>query len=505
MKMTLVAVVLVIAGTAFGQQSATPASTPAPATAPQGQPAAAPQKKEIKDPAEYNAYVNAVQQADPAAKISGLEAFLVQYPNSVMKPDALEILMSSYQKTGDAAKMSDAANRLLQADPNNVRALALLAYGSRSAQKWPDARQYAEKGLQALPQMSRPDGVSDADFQKQKTELGGLLNSVAGFSVLQMKTSVNDGAMTAASNVLQSATANFSAQQVGWPATVAKAGKGGGTLSSTVATVTDSRSVSLADPAEASVVGAAVMIGPDYVTARKYLRASVEANPNNLEDVYPLALAYLGGNPPDTVNGLFFIARAANLAQGAGQTQITNYGKSVYTKYHGSDQGWDDVLAAAKANPLPPANFTVAKYVPPTPAEQCTDLLKTKAPKDMSFAEWELCLSKGKPEDSDKVWSAIKGVPLQMEAQVISADPNTVQLAGSSDDIDAKRADITLTMDGPIPAKLMPKEGGPLDFQGTPISFTPDPFVVTMEKGALLTKAGPPTHKAPVHRRPASN
>ncbi len=430
MKMTLVSVVLVVAGTAFGQQSATPASTPAPATAPQGQPAAAPQKKEIKDPAEYNAYVNAVQQADPAAKISGLEAFLVQYPNSVMKPDALEILMSSYQKTGDAAKMSDAANRLLQADPNNVRALALLAYGSRSAQKWPDARQYAERGLAALPSMTKPDGVSDADFQKQKTELGGLLNSVAGFSALQMK---------------------------------------------------------------------------DSATAQKDLLAAVTANPTNLEDVYPLALSYLTANPPDTVNGLFFIARAANLAQGAGQTQITNYGKSVYTKYHGSDQGWDDVLAAAKANPLPPANFTVAKYVPPTPAEQCTDLLKTKAPKDMSFAEWELCLSKGKPEDSDKVWSAIKGVPLQMEAQVISADPNTVQLAGSSDDIDAKRADITLTMDGPIPAKLMPKEGGPLDFQGTPVSFTPDPFVVTMEKGALLTKAGPPTHKAPVHHRPASN
>jgi hypothetical protein len=123
----------------------------------------------------------------------------------------------------------------------------------------------------------------------------------------------------------------------------------------------------------------------------------------------------------------------------------------------------------------------------------------------MSFAEWELCLSKGKPEDSDKVWSAIKGVPLQMEAQVISASPETVQLAGSSDDIDAKRADITLTMDGPIPAKLMPKEGGPLDFQGTPVSFTPDPFVMTMEKGALLTKAGPPTHKPPVHRRSTGN
>ena len=91
------------------------------------------QKKEIKDPAEYNAYVGAVQQADPAAKISGLEAFLTQYPNSVMKEDALEILMGTYQQKGDPAKMGDTAQRLLQLNPNNVRALALLAYSKRIA------------------------------------------------------------------------------------------------------------------------------------------------------------------------------------------------------------------------------------------------------------------------------------------------------------------------------------------------------------------------------------
>ena len=54
----------------------------------------------IKDPAEYNAYVAAVQATDPNAKISGLEAFLTQYPNSVMKNQALEILMQTYQQSG---------------------------------------------------------------------------------------------------------------------------------------------------------------------------------------------------------------------------------------------------------------------------------------------------------------------------------------------------------------------------------------------------------------------
>jgi len=232
------------------------------------------------------------------------------------------------------------------------------------------------------------------------------------------------------------------------------------------------------------------------------LRAAVDGDPNDLRNVYPLALADLTGTPPNPVEGLFFIARAANLATGAGQAQIESYGKNQYIKYHGSDQGWTDVMAAAKANPLPPARFTVTQYVPPTPAQQAADLVKTKAPKDMSFAEWELVLSAGAPADADKVWSAIKGVPLQMEGIVVKAAPTELQMAGSQDDIDQKRADIVVNMGGTIPTKLMPQEGSTLDFEGTPVSYTPNPFVMTMEKGALLTKAPPPTKK-PVHKRPS--
>ena len=212
MKTSLVAIVLALAAVATGQDAASPqpqASQPQSAAAPQ------PQKKEIKDPAEYNAYVGAVQQTDAAAKISGLEAFLTQYPNSVMKEDALELLMGTYQQAGNQAKVIDTANRLLAVNPDNARALVLLAYNERAAQKWADAKQHAERGLQALSKMAKADGVSDADFAKQKTQLAGLLNSVAGFSALQLK---------------------------------------------------------------------------DYPSAQKYLRAAVEADPNNVENVYPLAL-----------------------------------------------------------------------------------------------------------------------------------------------------------------------------------------------------------------------
>ncbi|HEY7616731.1 MAG TPA: hypothetical protein VH744_08005, partial [Terriglobales bacterium] len=432
MKKTLLTIVLVFAGVVVSQTAAQTQAQPAapqqPAAqqpaqagqqpAPAGQQAApAQQKKEIKDPAEYNAYVGAVQQTDPAAKISGLEAFLQQYPNSVMKEDALELLMASYQQTGNTAKMTEAAQRLLQSNPNNVRALALLAYSNRAGQKWADAEKYSVQGLQALPSMQKGEGVSDADFQKQKTQLTALLNSVAGFSALQLK---------------------------------------------------------------------------DYPTAQKYLRAAVEGDPNNLENVYPLALAYLTATPSDDVNGLFFIARAANLAKDpAGKDQITKFGASRYRKYHGSEQGWSELMTTAATTPLPPPNFTITQYVPPTPKQQAHDLVTSKAPKDMSFAEWELILSAGDPADAEIVWNAIKGVSLQMEGQVIQATPTKVEVAASQDDIEQKRADIELTMTGPIPARLMPKPGGILDFEGVPVSYTPSPFVMVMEKGTLLTKAAP--------------
>jgi tetratricopeptide (TPR) repeat protein len=424
MKTSLVAIVITFAGIASGQQATTQPQTQTAAPA-QAQPAAS---KTIKDPAEYNAYVGAAQQKDPTAQISGLEAFLAQYPNSVMKEDALELLMGAYQQAGNQAKVIDTANRLLTANPNNVRALALLAYSERAAQKWADAKGHAERGLQALTTMTKPDGVSDADFQKQKTQLGSLLDSVAGFSALQLK---------------------------------------------------------------------------DNATAEKDLRAAVEADPNNVENVYPLALASLTATPEDDVNGLFFIARAINLVKDpGGKAQITKFGHAKYVKYHGSEEGWNDLLAMTATTPLPPAGFTIKAYVPPTPAEQAADLVKSKAPKDMSFAEWEMVLSAGAPADTDKVWTAIKGVALQMEGTVIKASSTELQIAASQDDIDAKRADIVVTMGGTIPAKLMPAEGSTLDFEGTPVSYTPSPFVMTMEKGALLTKA--PAAK-PAHRRATGN
>jgi len=142
MKKSLVTIVLAFAIAAVGQ--ATDQQQTPPAGGQSGQTGqAAPGQVTIKDPAEYNAYVTALQQTDPTAKAQALEAFLQQYPNSVVKQSALELLMGTYQQANNPQKMQDAAQRLLQSDPNNLRALALLTFTNRmcSAQQSPNAVQ----------------------------------------------------------------------------------------------------------------------------------------------------------------------------------------------------------------------------------------------------------------------------------------------------------------------------------------------------------------------------
>ena len=432
MKKPLIMLLLVLASAVMVQQLVAQ-------TAGQAAGQAKSQGPEIKDPAEYNAYINAYQQQNPAQKAEALEAFLHTYPNSVMKNQALEQLMVAYQQANDGQKALDAAMRVLQANPNNVRALALLAYNYRAqaSQGGPQmqdnlakAKQYGEQGLQALQSMTKPDGMSDADFTKLHNETGAIFDGAVGFAALQAK---------------------------------------------------------------------------DYVTAQKDLQEAVswESQPN-IADIYPLATADLETKPMNPA-GFWFIIKAAMLAQGPGQQQILDYGKKKYIRYHGTDQGWDDLVTQAKgsASVMPPAGFTVTQYIPPSPAEQAADLVKQKTPVQMSFAEWELVLSSGNQQAADTVWNAIKDKAVKLGANVISATATTVQLAGSDDDIEAKKADITLNMAKPIPARLAPTVGTLMTFQGTVKSYTPNPFMMTMTDGILLDASGKPVSTAaPAHHTP---
>src|SRR5260370_35069299 len=83
-------------------------------------------QKMIKDPAEYNAYIAALNTTEPQQKTAAMEAVVNQDPGSVVKIDALDQAMAAYQQAGNVANVTSTANRILKLAPGNGPAPALV-------------------------------------------------------------------------------------------------------------------------------------------------------------------------------------------------------------------------------------------------------------------------------------------------------------------------------------------------------------------------------------------
>jgi len=123
----------------------------------------------IKDQAEFKTYQMASTQSDPGTRASALEGFLEAYPQSVVEGTVLNTLIDTYQQLRDVDKVLSAASRLLQTDPNNIKAILLSVLikkdqcaKTQNAQTCDDAAALAQRGL-SIP---KPADRSDADWQK---------------------------------------------------------------------------------------------------------------------------------------------------------------------------------------------------------------------------------------------------------------------------------------------------------------------------------------------------
>jgi hypothetical protein len=125
---------------------------------------------------EVNDYTNAIGQGEPAAKVAAINAFLSKYPASRAQEDLLEQLMAAYRQQSEMEKVTETAVRLLSVDPNNLRALFYITYAAKEkalsaspteAQTLLDNA--AAEARIALDAPSKPDYLSESDFQKLRT------------------------------------------------------------------------------------------------------------------------------------------------------------------------------------------------------------------------------------------------------------------------------------------------------------------------------------------------
>ena len=389
-------------------------------------------------PAEYADYTAAMGQKDPKAMAAALEAYLTKYPQSTVKATALQALMVAYSQF-DAPKTLDAADRLLQIDPNNLAALTYEvlvrkgnadtitdAAGKQTALD--SAASYAQKGLNA-PQ---PKGVTDADFAK-------------------MKSVFYSGVGTAALNKKDTATAidNFKKELASVPEDQTK------------------------------------VPGPI------------------LQDTYTLGSAYYQSTPPDLLNCAYYAARAAGYAPEPYKTQMLPLAKYCYKKYHGADDGFDAVTTAAAASLNPPASFPASVKPAPKPSDMVHDLVTSTPEADLpklAVSDREFALANGSAEDAAKVWDSMKGKSTQIpDATVVAATDSSVQVAVSEDAVQSKAADFTFNMTTPL--KTVPEVGSKIAVSGTYASFTPSPLMIIMSDSEVIEPKKAPVKKpaAPVH------
>src|SRR5205807_2370179 len=196
MNKVLATFVLALTTAIMAQDSAsaqTPASQPSATTQP-GQDQSAPKNKQIQDPAEYNAYIAAYNTQDPAQKAAAMMAFLNQYPKSIVRMDALEQAMSGYQLSNNAPKVMEIAKIILQENPNALPKLAIVtaidraqATASANPTALKEACDDAQKGLQALPTWAKPEGLEQAEYEKQKKQIADIFYGASAFCALQNK------------------------------------------------------------------------------------------------------------------------------------------------------------------------------------------------------------------------------------------------------------------------------------------------------------------------------
>lgn len=98
----------------------------------------------------------------------------------------------------------------------------------------------------------------------------------------------------------------------------------------------------------------------NYSQAREWLGRALKLDPTNVQDNYQLGVADLESAPPDAT-GFWYCARAIDLAQSAAIPQdsasMVAYCKGKFAKYHGADDGWDDLVKSAATEEAPPADF----------------------------------------------------------------------------------------------------------------------------------------------------
>jgi len=413
-----------------------------------------PAEKKPKDQAEYDLITSITKDPDAANRLKTLEKWSKDYPQTDYASERQKFFLVTYQQLNKTKEAFNVSVEMLKTDPNDVLALTTIvsyiyAFNPPSAADLDTAEKTSNYILTNLDAIYAPD-KKPAD---KTPEAWAQLKP-------QMKV--------------------YAQRTIAWIYLTRK----------------------------------------DNERAETELLKTLEMDPNQGQVSQWLGGAILAQNktkPEKQPLALYHYARAAaydgpGSLPAAGRAQIQTFLTRAYKSYHGSEEGLDQLLATAKTNALPPADFKI-----PSTAEIADAKLKAQQAIDAAdpmMALWrtirtELTGDNGPAYFESSVKDAglpggVNGVT-KFKGKLVSMTPalrpKELVLAVEKPGV----PDVTLKFEAPLAGKMEP--GGEIEFEGTAKEFKKDPYMLVFEvekaKVAGWTGKNTPAPAKPVSKKKA--
>ena len=380
-------------------------------------------KQNWKDRAEYDLYDQILKATDNAKKIDLLNTWSQKYPTSDFKMERLQLLLGAYNAAGNVEKVLQTGNEILGVDPKNLNALYFMTLNTIKITKpTPELLASGEKAANGL--------VANID------ELFAEAKKPAATSDADWK-KVRTDALT------------LGQLTQGWVAMQRKQNE----------------------------------------AAEKGFTASLQTNPANAQVSYWLATVLLAEKNPDKNSAaIFHFVRAAYYSrQGAlpeqTRKEVATYVTKLYTSYHGSADGFDELRKTAEAQAFPPPDLKIL-------SKGEIDLQKEEEFRKANpmLALWQSVKGQLTGDNGSSYFdSSVKGALLpggaggvtKFKGKLIAAKPvkNPKELVIGI--VDANVGDATLVFEEPLVGSA--PVGTDLEFEGVPSAFTASPFMLTFD------------------------
>jgi tetratricopeptide (TPR) repeat protein len=410
----------------------------------QDQPAAAAAKEpQYKDPAEFTLYDSILKDTTPKTKLEKLQEWQTKYPATEFVKQRQQLFLNTYVALNQPKEAVAAAKVILADNPKDFQSLYYTMYFTRALAGNNPTPDVLDQGEKAAAAI-----VANIDTPPPNVTADQWKGARPGVEMLGHST-------------------------LGWIAMQRKS----------------------------------------WDAAEGEFQKTLALDPNSAETEYFMGTAIASEkNPQKMPAALFYFARAAThegpeaLAP-AGRQQVLDYVKKAYKGFHGSDEGFNDLVALAKAQPAPPADYHIrtAKEI----AEEAQKKEDADAASHPELTMWKnLKTQLTGAEGATYFESSFKGAQVPtLKGKVVKLvpelKPKTLMLALE----DGTTADATLKFEMALAGKV--DVGTELTFEGVPESYTASPFMVVfnVEPDKLHGWTGknpPPVHRAPAHK-PAAN